>query len=81
MYFLGLGLVLLFLKYMEIGPVALWSWWTIFSPFGLAVVWWAWADASGYTKRKAMEAEQARVKARINRNREVIGNLNNKKRR
>ena len=32
MYFLGLGLVLLFLKYMEIGPVALWSWWTIFLP-------------------------------------------------
>ena len=81
MYFLGLGLVLLFLKYMEIGPVALWSWWVVFSPFGLALVWWAWADASGYTKRKAMEVEQARVRARINKNREAIGSLNKKKRR
>ena len=81
MYFLGLGLVLLFLKYMEIGPVALWSWLTVFAPFGLALAWWAWADASGYTKRKAMELEQARVRARINKNREAIGSLNKKKRR
>lgn len=79
MYFLVLGLILLLMKYLEIDPVAAWSWLVVFAPFGLAVAWWAWADASGYTKRKAMEVEQARVKARNDRNREAIGNLKSKK--
>ena len=81
MYFLGLGLILLFLKYAEIGPVAAWTWWWVLAPFALAVVWWAWADASGYTKRKAMEREDARRKDRIDRSREALGTLNNKRRR
>jgi small Trp-rich protein len=81
MYFLGLGVVLLVLKYLEIGPVAVWEWWVVLAPFGLATIWWVWADASGYTKKKAMQVEQARVKARIDRNREAMGNLNSKKRR
>lgn len=79
MYFLVLGLALLLMKYLEIDPVATWSWLTVLAPFGLAVAWWAWADASGYTKRRAMEVEQARVKARLQKNREAIGSLNSKK--
>lgn len=81
MYFLGLGLILLAMKYLEIGPVAAWSWLVVLAPFGLAVVWWAWADASGYTKRKAMEREDARRKDRIERNREAMGTLSSKRRR
>jgi small Trp-rich protein len=81
MYFLGLGLILLAMKYLEIGPVANWSWWLVLTPFALAVAWWAWADASGYTKRKAMELEDARRKARIDKNKEAIGTLRSKKRR
>ncbi len=73
MYFLGLGVVLLALKYLEIGPVAAWSWWWVFAPFALAVAWWYWADSSGYTKRKAMEREDARRQARIDRNKDAIG--------
>ena len=73
MYFLGIGVVLLVLKLMEIGPVAQWSWLYVLTPFALAVVWWAWADASGYTKRKAMEREDQRKLDRINRQREAIG--------
>jgi small Trp-rich protein len=73
MLFLGLGLVLLALKYLEIGPVAAWSWWWVLSPFALAVVWWTWADMSGYTKRKAVERENARKQARIDKNREQLG--------
>jgi len=60
MYLLGLGLILLVLKYIEWGPVALWSWWLVLAPFALAAAWWAWADATGYTKRKAMEADDKR---------------------
>lgn len=81
MYFLGLGLVLLALKYLEIGPVATWSWFLVFAPFGLAMAWWAWADASGYTKKKVMDKENARRKERIDRNKEALGTLNNKNRR
>jgi small Trp-rich protein len=81
MYFLGLGLVLLAMKYWEIGPVAQWSWLLVFAPFGLAMLWWAWADSSGYTKRKAMDEQNAKRKARIERNKAAIGTLNPKKRR
>lgn len=81
MYFLGLGLVLLLLKYLEVAPVAAWSWWWVLSPFGLAVAWWSWADSSGYTKRKAMERENARKQERIDNNRKAIGTLSGKKRR
>jgi len=73
MYFLGIGIVLLVLKYLEIGPVAAWSWLVVFLPFGLAVAWWAWADATGYTKRKAMEREDKRRLARIEKNRVAMG--------
>ena len=81
MYFLGLGLILLAMKYLEMGPVANWNWWLVLTPFALAVAWWAWADSSGYTKRKAMELEDARRKARIDKNKEAIGTLQSKKRR
>ncbi len=81
MFFLGIGLLLLALKWLEIGPVAVWDWWIVFLPFGLAVAWWAWADASGYTKRKAMEGEDKRRKERIERNRDAMGMLSGKKKR
>jgi small Trp-rich protein len=81
MYFLGIGLLLLAMKYLEVDPVAAWSWWLVFTPFGLAVAWWSWADATGYTKRKAMERENARKQERIDKNRKAIGTLGSKKRR
>lgn len=81
MYLLMLGVVLLVMKYLEIGPVVGWDWWVVLAPFGLATAWWAWADSSGYTKRKAMEVEDARRQARIDKNRDAIGTLNSKKRR
>jgi small Trp-rich protein len=73
MLFLGLGVVLLLMKYLELGPVAAWSWWVVLTPFALAVAWWTWADWSGYTKRKAVERENARKQARIDKNREQLG--------
>lgn len=80
MYFLGLGLVLLTLKYLEFGPVANWSWLVVLAPFALATAWWAWADASGYTKKKAMQREDERRQARIDKNKDAIGTLNKKRR-
>jgi small Trp-rich protein len=64
MYLLGLAIVLSLLKLAEIG---------LSQPgaggrlvYGAAAAWWAWADASGYTKRKAMEKMDQRKKERSN---------------
>ncbi len=73
MYLLGLGLIFLAMKSFGWGMVAAWDWWFVLSPFGLAMAWWAWADWSGYTKKKSIEKENARKKARIDKNREALG--------
>jgi small Trp-rich protein len=78
MLFLGLGIILLALKYLEVGPIAVWSWWVVLSPFALAVVWWTWSDWSGHTKKRAMARENARKQVRIDKQREQLG-LNTKK--
>lgn len=73
MYLLGLGLILVALKYWQIGPVAEWPWWWTLVPFGAAAMWWAWADSTGYTKRKAVEKMERRKQARIDKNKEAMG--------
>ncbi|QIL43624.1 TIGR04438 family Trp-rich protein [Acidovorax sp. HDW3] len=73
MYMLGLALVLTLLKYLEIGPVANWSWWWVLAPYALTALWWAWADATGYTKRKAMEKIEQRKQDRVNKHKEAMG--------
>ena len=80
MYLLGIGIALILLKYLEIGPVAAWPWLWVLAPFGLAVAWWSWADATGYTKRKAMDRMDKRKQERLDKNREALG-LGIKKRR
>lgn len=73
MYFLLIGILALALKYLEIGPVAAWSWWVVLSPFALAVAWWAWADAFGYTKQKEMDKMAKRKQDRIDKQRAAMG--------
>ena len=73
MYLLGLAIVLSLLKLAQIGPVAGWSWWPILGVYGAAAAWWAWADATGYTKRKAMEKMDQRKQDRINKHKEALG--------
>jgi small Trp-rich protein len=84
MYFLGIGLLLVLMKILEIGPVGQWDWgkdWMLFAaPFGLAVAWWAWADWSGYSKKKAMEKMELRKQDRLAKNREAMGMAPVKKR-
>ncbi|MDO4795017.1 MAG: TIGR04438 family Trp-rich protein [Brachymonas sp.] len=72
MYFLGIGVLLLILKLLEIDPVATWSWLYVLAPFALAALWWAWADASGYTKRKAMERMDAIKDKRLQEQRQAL---------
>ena len=73
MYFLLIGVLGLAFKFLEIEPVASLNWWLVLSPLALAVAWWAWADASGYTKRKEIEKMEGRKQKRIDRQRASMG--------
>jgi small Trp-rich protein len=75
MWFLMLGLLGVALKYFEIGPLSTLSWWIVLVPFALAMAWWAWADASGYTARRVMDKEAARKAKRIERQRSALDTL------
>lgn len=79
MYFLILGLAMLAMKYLEFGPVADWNWWIVMSPFALAVLWWAWADKTGYTKRIEMEKMDKRKQDRLDKQRDALGMLPKKR--
>ena len=43
------------MKYLDVDPVVNWAWWWVLSPFAVAVAWWMWADASGWTKKQATD--------------------------
>ena len=64
MAFLLIGLLLLASKWFELGPAAQWSWWWVLLPFALAVAWWAFADATGITQRRAMRRHEEQVARR-----------------
>jgi small Trp-rich protein len=64
MWFLVTGVLLLVLKLSEVSPVVNLSWWWVFTPFGLAVLWWAWADSMGYTQKAEMDKLQERKESR-----------------
>ena len=79
MYFLLIGIAAIVMKYLELGPVAAMPWWAVLSPFGMAVAWWAWADSSGYTKRKEMDKMDKRKQDRLEKQREQMGMLSSKR--
>ena len=80
MYFVIVGVLLILLKTAELGPFANLSLWWILSPLPLAVVWWAWADSSGYTKRQEMEKLERKKRDRRLQAMDALG-MDNKGRR
>lgn len=81
MLFLGIGILLMVLKYQEVGIVATWSWLVVLSPFAMAVAWWTWSDMSGRTKRLAVEKMDKRKEDRIAKSRDALGIGTGKQRR
>jgi small Trp-rich protein len=73
MYLIVIGVLLLVLKFADVGPVGQWSWWIVLAPFAGAAAWWAWADASGWSKRRAMDRMQDKKDERRRRNMEALG--------
>lgn len=70
MLFVLLGLLIIVAHFLGIGPMASWTWnltgdlWKFCVPFVFAAIWWAWADATGYYKRREMEKMEAKRVAR-----------------
>ena len=73
MYLIVLGVLLLVMKIAEWGPVGEWSWWFVLAPFAGAVVWWAWADKSGWTKRREMDKMEEKRRQRRVENLDKLG--------
>lgn len=73
MWFLIVGVLVLLLKLAEVDPVTTLSWWWVAAPFVAAVLWWEFADRSGYTKRKAMDRMDERKEARRQKSLDAIG--------
>lgn len=73
MYLVILGVALLVAKLMEFGPVAHWSYAWVLAPFAGAVLWWHFADTSGWTKRREMDRMEDRKKKRRDRAMEALG--------
>ncbi|MNW04804.1 hypothetical protein D3C71_2009480 [compost metagenome] len=73
MWMLLIALLLTVLRYLEVGPLAGLSWWWLLLPYGLTVAWWSFADATGWTKRRAVDREEARRLKRIERQKEAMG--------
>ncbi len=66
MAFLGIGIVLLLMKYFEVGPVATWSWLIVLAPFGLAILWWeAIVPLFGLDKKAGHNELEAAKKERL----------------
>lgn len=67
MAFVLLGVLLIALRlggWVQFHQDEFWAWAIVLSPFGLAAVWWWFADSSGLTQKKAMDALDAKKAAR-----------------
>jgi small Trp-rich protein len=81
MWFVGIGTLLVLMKWLEFGPVGGWSWIAVLTPFGLALAWWAWADSTGYTQRREMDKMDQKRLDRRRKAMESLGLQNPKRRR
>ncbi len=68
-----IGVLLLLAKMADFGPTAAWSWWIVLSPFAAATIWWAIADSTGITQRRAMRKMDERKAARREKAMESLG--------
>jgi small Trp-rich protein len=79
MFFVIVGVLIIALNLLGIGPIGDWNWdftgdvWKFTVPFILAALWWTWADKSGLNKRREIEKMEAKKRARREDNLEAMG--------
>jgi small Trp-rich protein len=76
MAFVLIGVVFVVLRlggWVQFHQSDFWAWVIVLAPFGLALLWWTWSDASGLTQRKAMQAMDEKKAARREKAMEALG--------
>lgn len=73
MWFVLIGVLLLVLKFGEIGFGATLSWGWVLAPFGAAVLWWAIRDSTGMTQKAAIRRMEEKKAKRRERDMEALG--------
>lgn len=76
MAFVLIGVLLIVLKlggFVQFNKDEFYAWAIVLSPFPLAVLWWWFADSSGLTQKKAMNALDAKKAARREQQMEALG--------
>lgn len=58
---------------MDVAGISTLSWWWVLGMFALTAVWFAYADYSGLSRRKAMQAMEQRKKQRLDKQRQALG--------
>ncbi|MFO1225839.1 TIGR04438 family Trp-rich protein [Roseateles sp.] len=56
------------------------AWLIVLAPFGLAWAWWTFSDASGLTKKREMDALDAKKEARRQKALEALGRSDKQRR-
>ena len=69
----AIGVLLLLGWWLDVGPLGRLPWYVPLIPFGLAVLWWEFADSSGWTQRKAIEKMEKRKADRRQNALEALG--------
>lgn len=64
--------VLAHLEVADVAGVATMSWWWVLGAFALTAAWFAYADASGLTRRKAVEKMELRRQERLSKQRDAL---------
>ena len=79
MWLLSLAALLAVLKTLahlevaDIAGISSMSWWWVIGTFAASAAWFAYADYSGLSSRKAMERMDARKQARLDQQRAALG--------
>jgi small Trp-rich protein len=79
MLFIVIGVVLIALNLLGIGPVGQWNWeafgdlWKFCLPFLLAALWWVYTDKSGMDKRREIEKMEQKKRDRRKENLASLG--------
>lgn len=77
---LGVLKVLAFLDVADVWGISALSWWWVVGAFAATAAWFAYADASGLSRRKAMEQMEKRKQDRLDAQREKLGHAARRKR-
>jgi small Trp-rich protein len=79
MWLVGVGLLLFVMHALDIGPPGRWNLeffgdlWKFLVPFGLAALWWAFADSTGLTQKRAVRKMEQRAQKRRERDLRNLG--------